>query len=108
MNPHRCLVTAMRNLYDARVDNPLRGLDIVTATEIDDYYLIEEDHQPALAYHPPVELMELPDTNHTRPPNLIDRYPRGIAERNRAMGRLVGAGLRRNIPLGYTDPWSTR
>lgn len=100
-NPRRDLAQAMHNLAQARVDNPLAGLEVVASVEKDD------DHQPRLAYHPP--LADLPDATNTRPPSLVDRYPHGTREHRHAMARMVGAGLRRGYRPGNTRTcWSCK
>ena len=93
-NPRRDLAQAMHNLARARVDNPLAGLEVVASVEKDD------DHQPRLAYHPP--LADLPDATNTRPPSLVDLYGGSGATYTHAMNRMVAAGLRRGYQPGNT------
>lgn len=93
-NPRRDLSQAMHNLVRARVDNPLAGLEVVASVEK------EDDHQPRLAYHPP--LADLPDATCTRPPSLVDLYGGSGATYTHAMNRMVAAGLRRGYQPGNT------
>lgn len=72
--PHADLAAAMRRLIDQRHDDPLGGLEIVTA---------------------PLILAALPDETNTRQPDLVDLYRGGDSEYRRAMGRLAASALRR-------------
>lgn len=96
-NPRRDLAQAMHNLVQARVDNPLAGIPVVSTAELAALLDDEDDHQPRLAYHPP--LPELPDAANTRPPSLVDRYGGSGATYTHAMNRMVAAGLRRGYHL---------
>lgn len=96
-NPRRDLAQAMHNLAQSRVDNPLAGIPVVSTNELLDLLDDDEDeHQPRLAYHPP--LADLPDATNTRPPSLIDRYG-CMATYSHAMDRLAASSLRRGYHL---------
>lgn len=94
-NPHRDLAQAMHNLLQARTETPLADLPVVTTSELVALLEEEDDHQTALAYHPPLPVRE---------PDWIDRaMSRSIrffeAPLNTpARRRLAGATLRRNCP----------
>src|SRR5690625_7208683 len=62
-NPHRDLATAMHRLVERRTADPLADIPVVTTDELMEL-LDEDDHQPALAYHPPL---------HVREPDWIDQ-----------------------------------
>lgn len=93
-NPHRDLAAAIDRLIDRRCADPLASIPVVSIGDIvrDPE---EDDHQPALAYHPPLDLMELPDTHNTRPPSLVDLYGGNTDIYNYAMRRLTAATVRR-------------
>lgn len=56
-NPHRVLATAMHRLVERRTDDPLADIPVVTTSEL--VALLDEDeHEPALAYHPPLPVRE--------------------------------------------------
>lgn len=93
-NPHRDLATAMRNLIQARTDNPLAGVPVVTTGELVDL-LNEDDHQPALTYHPPLPVRE-PDWIDQAMARSVRLFENPLD--TPARRRLAGATLRRNCP----------
>ncbi|OLT27777.1 hypothetical protein BJF83_17490 [Nocardiopsis sp. CNR-923] len=66
------LAAALRALHERRVEDPLAGLPVVAS----------------------VVLVELPDSGHTRPPSLVDRYQGRPGTYHHAMERLAASGLR--------------
>src|SRR5690625_1766381 len=91
-NPHRDLATAMHRLVERRTADPLADIPVVTTDELMEL-LDEDDHQPALAYHPPLPVRE---------PDWIDQAMaasvRMLAHplNTPARTRLASAALRRN------------
>ena len=90
-NPHRDLATAMHRLVERRTADPLADIPVVTTDELMEL-LDEDDHQPALAYHPPLPVRE---------PDWIDRAMAASARmfehplNTPARRRLASAAIRR-------------
>src|SRR5690625_243910 len=89
---HRDLATAMHRLVERRTDDPLADIPVVTTDELMEL-LDEDDHQPALAYHPPLPVRE---------PDWIDQAMAASVRmlehplNTPARRRLASAALRRN------------
>lgn len=90
-NPHRDLATAMHRLVERRTADPLADIPVVTTDELMEL-LDEDDHQPALAYHPPLPV---------RDPDWIDQAMAASARmlehplNTPARRRLASAAIRR-------------
>lgn len=94
-NPYVLVAGALRGLISQRRTDPLAGLAVVSAGDI--VTIPEEDaddYQPALAYHPPLNLTDLPDLGD-RPPSIVDLYGGSAATYGRAMFRLTAASRMR-------------
>lgn len=94
MTPHARLVSVVEALATKRAMDPLKHLDVVSSEEFlalvarDD----EDDHQPALAYHPPIPA-RVPDWIDDRMAASIAGFAHPLT--TRAARRLYAARLRR-------------
>ena len=99
VNLHARLAAGLHHLAEVKeADEWFYSLPVVSVGDIVRGPEEEGDHQPALAYHPPLNLAELPDANSTRPPSLIDLYGGSTAIYNHAMRRLNAATHMRYQP----------
>lgn len=80
VNPYALVSTAINRLIDQRRTDPLAALPVVTTKKF-------------------LKLIDLPDSTNTRPLDLIDLHPHGLAEYAGARRRLVAAGLRHGYPM---------